>query len=120
MMFSVIVQMIFNLLMTVLIEVTVALILKVRNGYDIVLIVLINCVTNPILNFLMNGFIYFVSFENLAVNTLLILLEITVIISEGLFFCKNINCGKINPFLFSLILNGSSFATGEIITIIVR
>lgn len=120
-MFNIFAQMAFNLCLTVVIETAVAFLLKVRNIYDILLVVLVNCITNPILNLLMNVLVYFVSFKNPIVFPVLIVFEISVVFIEGMFFRKTkVDCGKINPFLFSLILNGSSFAVGEILTIITQ
>ena len=120
-MFNIFAQMAFNLCLTVVIETAVAFLLKVRNIYDIFLVVLVNCITNPILNLLMNVLVYFVSFKNPIVFPVLIVFEISVVFIEGMFFRKTkVDCGKINPFLFSLILNGSSFAVGEILTIITQ
>ena len=45
----------------------------------------------------------------------LIVLELFALFSEGFVYKKTLNYKKINPFLFSLLLNGASYGIGLII-----
>ena len=101
------------LLCTIIIEVLLALILKVKNKKDILNIILVNCITNPIvvvvpiLTYLYYGY-------QMEIITL-IFLEILTVIVEGLIYKKVLNFKKINPYLLSVILNISSYTIGEIL-----
>ncbi len=120
------------LLLTVILEVVAAVILKVRNKWDLILIALVNCITNPILNGMMavvNDSIPFIAADNLnlyekfsssTVYTIeeaariicLLILEIIVVIAEGIFYKKFLEYKKHSPMLLSFLLNLISFVLG--------
>ena len=100
------------LLLTIVVEIIFAYLLKVRNKKDFVNIILVNVVTNPIvviipifINFNFGSLYYYIS---------LVILEILAIIVEGLLYKMFLNYNKINPFLLSIILNILSYISGEI------
>ena len=99
------------LVCTIIIEVLVSLILGVRNKKDILNIVLVNIVTNPLVVsipiFVMVKFGY-----NYRMMTLYIL-EILTVIVEGLIYWLVLNYKKINPFILSLLLNIASYFIGK-------
>ena len=101
------------LVLTILFETSIALLLKVRDKKDILNIVLVQIVTNPIVVsfpffiMLMYGYRYY--------QTTIYILEVITVIVEGFIYYKVLNYRKINPFLLSLILNGSSYLIGEIL-----
>lgn len=97
------------LLFTILIELIVALILGVRDKKDILNIILVNTMTNPLLVSVTVYITY-----NRIFNRIVIL-ELLVVIIEGFTYKKILNFKKINPFVLSLILNASSYFIGEII-----
>lgn len=101
------------LLFTILIEIIVALILKVKDNKDFINIILANCITNPIV-VILPIFIQ-LKFGLTARWIVLILLEILTVLVEGYIYKKFLNYKKINPFLLSLILNISSYLIGEVI-----
>ena len=101
------------LILTIIIELLVGLILKIKNKKDILNIVLVNIMTNPLVTSIPT-FIY-IKTGVLGRNISLIILEIFAVISEGSVYKKFLNFKKINPFIFSIILNSSSFIIGEII-----
>lgn len=100
------------LFFTILIELIVALILKVRDKKDILNIILVNTMTNPLLVSLTVYITY-----NRIFNRILsvIILELLVVLIEGFTYKKVLKYKKINPFILSLILNASSYFIGEII-----
>lgn len=97
------------LLITIILETLLALFLKVKNKKDLLNIILVNILTNPIIvftSFIVN--IYFLKFYILII----IILEIFTIFIEGLIYKKYLNYHKINPFVLSIILNLFSYITG--------
>ena len=100
------------LFFTILIELIVALILKVRDKKDILNIILVNTMTNPLLVSLTVYITY-----NRIFNRILsvIILELLVVVIEGFTYKKVLKFKKINPFILSFILNASSYFIGEII-----
>ncbi len=101
------------LILTIIIEVIVGIILGIRNKKDILNVILVNVVTNPIvvsfpiLIYLLFGYNY----EMLS----LYILEIVTLFVEGFIYKKVLIYKKTNPFLISLILNLSSYLIGELI-----
>ncbi len=102
------------LLLTIIIECLLAFLLKIKRKNDIINIIYVNCITNPILNYLMIVIDYF--FSKRIFNIILIFLELMVICFEYNFYKKNSSYKKVNPLLLSWILNLSSFTLGLIIT----
>lgn len=105
--------MIICLTLTIIIEGIVAFFIKVRDKKDFVNIILVNCMTNPLVVTIP---IYLnISYGYTYGMISYLLLEIFAVISEGYIYKKYLNYNKINPFIFSFILNFISFALGEII-----
>lgn len=103
------IQIIFSLLLTIIIEVLVSYILGIRNKEDFINIVLINCVTNPIINVL-----------NIIISyKYIVLLEMLVIISEYIYYKKTLIFKKIKPIYLSIILNVCSYGIGFIIYLLI-
>lgn len=98
---------------TIVIEIVIAIILKINNKKDLLNIILVNIATNPLVVsipvFILVKYSYGFSIISL------ILLEVLTVIIEGLIYFKVLDYKKINPFLLSLILNLSSYFIGEII-----
>ena len=101
------------LILTIIIEVIGGIILGIRNKKEILNVILVNVVTNPIvvsfpiLIYLLFGYNY----EMLS----LYILEIVTLFVEGFIYKKVLIYKKTNPFLISLILNLSSYLIGELI-----
>lgn len=101
------------LIATILIEVTFALIFKVRDKKDLVNVVLVNIFTNPIVSsvpFAVNIF-----YGLMERNIVLAILEVLTVIVEGFIYSKTLKYKKINPYLLSLLLNVCSYFIGNII-----
>lgn len=101
------------LVCTIIIEIIIAYILKIRDKKDILNIMLVNIVTNPIVVSL--PILMLVKYGYKARLNTLIVLEIVTVIVEGLIYLKVLKNKKINPFVVSFILNLSSYMIGELI-----
>ena len=101
------------LICTIIIELFVGYILKVRNKKDQLNIILANIITNPIVVSVPVLMLVYYGY-NFAIITLIIL-EIITVITEGYIYKKVLNYKSINPYLISLILNISSYLIGELI-----
>ena len=101
------------LILTIIIELVGGLILGIRNKKDIINVILVNIVTNPIVvSIPILVYLYFgYDYERLS----LYILEVITLFVEGFIYLKVLNYKKINPFLISLILNLSSYLIGELI-----
>lgn len=111
------IQMLWNLLLTIIIELGIALLLGIREKKDILNLIVINCITNPILNYIMMVVMY-LTFNNIIMYFLFFLLEIMVIIIEYIFYRRKLIFEKLNLLLLSTILNISSVILGFVIYIV--
>lgn len=103
------------LVLTILIECLIAFFLKYRKK-DLLNILLVNIFTNPIVSSVP---VYFnVKFGVSGRNISLLVLELLVLVVEGFIYHKYLNNKKINPYLLSLILNGSSYLLGVLINLV--
>lgn len=101
------------LVATIVIELLVAVILGIKNKKDLLNVILVNTLTNPIVASIP---VYFnIKYGILQRNISLGILEIVAVISEGYIYKKVFVYKKINPFIVSIILNISSYFIGEII-----
>jgi len=94
--------------LTVLFETGFFLILGKRNKKDLLLVVLVNTLTNPIVVLL-----YWIAYFRTNWNTILIILplELFAVLTEGYIYKKYAESFK-RPFLFSLAANVFSFSLG--------
>lgn len=104
------------LLLTILIELAIALILGVRDKKDVINVILVNVITNPVV--VMSQILLYLKFGYKIEMIGIIVLEILVVPIEGLIYNKVLTYRKINPFLLSLVLNGASFLIGELINLL--
>lgn len=100
------------LVTTILLELVLALILGIRSKKDILNIILVNVMTNPIVVSVSIAILFYFGLK--IRNISLIFLELFAVLSEG-FIYKNLEYKKINPFILSLILNACSFFIGLLI-----
>ena len=101
------------LALTIIIELIMALILGVRDKKDIINVILVNIITNPIV--VLTPILVYLKFGNYYPRIVLFILEILTVIVEGLIYKKVLKYKKINWLLLSLILNVVSFLIGEVI-----
>ena len=102
------------LFFTILIECIVGLIIGIRDKKDILNIVLVNVMTNPVV---VSIPIYVLIRTHSVTNRYisLVILEILAFAAEGFTYSKVLKYKKINPYLVSLILNLGSYFIGEVI-----
>ena len=98
------------LILTIIIEVVIGLLLKVRNKKDLLNILLVNVLTNPLVVSLPIFMLF--KFGLIAKYVSFAILEILTVIVEGFIYSKVLEYRKINPYLLSLILNISSYLVG--------
>lgn len=101
---------------TIVIELIMSLLLGMRNKKDILNVILVNIMTNPLVVSILMYIIY-----NRLFNTTIsiIILEILVILTEGFAYKKVLTFDKINPYVLSLILNISSYFIGGLLNNII-
>jgi len=104
------------LLLTIIIELIIALILGIRDKKDIINIILVNVITNPIV--VMSQTLLYIKFGYNIEMIGIAILEVLVVLVEGLIYKKVLNYKKINPILLSLILNTLSFLIGEFVNML--
>jgi hypothetical protein len=103
--------------LTIVIEVLVALLLKVRNKKDILNIVLVNILTNPLLVSLTNLISINYGLELAYIS--LFTFELLAVFVEGFIYKKYLEYDKINHYLLSAILNLISYLAGLLINIFI-
>lgn len=105
----------FNLLIVLISETTLAVIFGARSKKSILTVVLVNVLTNPPI--VLTG-ISMAMFLSSLEPPLIYILEVFVFLLEGFIYLKCKTFGKRNPYLISLVLNLSSYALGELINIL--
>lgn len=101
------------LICTIIIELVFAIILGIKNKKDLINIILVNVLTNPIVVSLPIYILF--KYNKEYSNIIFVILETMTFVVEGFIYKKNLKFKKINPFLISLILNLFSYFIGEII-----
>lgn len=104
------------LLLTIIIELIVALILGVRDKKDIINVILVNVITNPVV--VVSQALLYIKFGYTIEMIGIGILEVVVVIVEGLIYKKVLKYNKLNPILLSLLLNATSFFIGELINML--
>lgn len=99
----------FSYLLTVIVELGMALLWRLRDGRSLLAIGLINTVTNPPL--VLGHFILSILLPARKVRLLIYLAEICIVFLEG-FLCKKTVPALKRPWLFSLCANAVSFLAG--------
>ena len=101
---------------TIVIELIMSLLLGMRNKKDILNVILVNIMTNP----LIVSILMYITYNRLFNTTIsIIILEILVVLTEGFTYKKVLTFDKINPYVLSLILNISSYFIGELLNNII-
>lgn len=101
---------------TIVIELIMSLLIGIRNKKDILNVILVNIMTNP----LVVSILMYITYNRLFNTTIsIIILEILVILTEGFTYKKVLTFDKINPYVLSLILNISSYFIGELLNNII-
>ena len=101
-----------SLSLTLILELSYACLWGIRDRHDLVLAVLVNVLTNPIVVFA----VYFVRFRRYSIHPgwLTIVMEIFAVAAEGFLYRKHARTID-RPWLFSLSANAFSYAMGELL-----
>ena len=100
--------------LTQLLEIPVALLLGIRRKEDILLVGLVNILTNPVVVLICNLFLLFTASS--PPWFLILPLEVLAILTEGFLYRKGLSYRRIHPFLLSMILNGISYLGGLLLS----
>lgn len=109
-------SMLVSLLLTIVLELAFALIWGVRQRRDLIVNVLCNTFTNPVVCSVYYYCYFVLSLSGAGRIIVLILLEISAVLTEWLIYKKTIDIKR--PMLFSLGANGFSYFTGLLISLI--
>ena len=105
------------LLLTVLIEAALAFLLGVRTWYGQGIVLLVNMITNPLLNAVLTVVSFYIS--PAAYYWFLVPLELLVVFTEGRIY-KSMLQIKMNPYLLSFLLNLGYWLIGSGILKIIK
>ena len=100
------------LILTILIECGIAYLLGVRKKTDVLIVMLVNLLTNPLVVSSVVAVNYFVGRQ--AAEIFEYVSEIAVFLIEGFIYRKKLDYKKINPFILSLLLNAASYLSGVV------
>ena len=103
-----------SLLLTLALELPAALLFGLRKKEELLLVGLVNVITNPLVVLALN---LFALFAGIAPPWFLILpLEVFAILTEGLIYRRGLSKCPVHPLVFSLILNGISYTGGLLLS----
>ena len=105
------------LVSTIVVEVIVALLLKVRTKMDIINVILVNILTNPLLVSVVN--LISINYGLVIGYIFLFIFEVSVVFIEGFIYKKYLDYKKINPYVLSFILNLCSYLFGLLLNIFI-
>lgn len=100
--------------LTLLVEMTGALMLGIRKGKDLLLVFLVNIVTN--LPLVLTLDLVYIFHRRALTWPLIFTLESCAFLTEGILYRKHLVYRKLDPFAISLILNVISYFGGWILT----
>lgn len=112
-------SLIISLILTIFIELLISILIGIRKRNDIITIIAVNTLTNPIVVFtanLLNNFKIVLLYWSIVI----IMEEFIVIFIEGKIYEKILNYKKISGFRLSFINNVISFSIGLIIAILLN
>lgn len=108
---------IISLIGTILLELILSLCLGIRKKQDLLNIILVNILTNPIV--VVIPFILNIYYGSVTRHISLAILEILAVFLEGYIYYKVLQDKKRNPYLLSLYLNLFSYLCGLFINYII-
>jgi len=94
--------------LTLLLEGLIALVAGVRDKKDLLLVCLVNVLTNPAV-----VLCYYLNSAYIGMNPIMVkvILEALAVLTEGMYY-KKYSSGMSHPFWFSILANGVSFGAG--------
>lgn len=111
-------NLIISLILTIFIELFISIFIGIRKRYDIIAIIAVNTLTNPIVVFIAN------MLNNFEIEwlywTIVIIMEFIVFFIEGKIYDEILNLKNKSGYKLSFINNIISFSIGLIITILLN
>jgi hypothetical protein len=101
------------LILTIVIELIFAIILGIRDKKDILNVILVQVLTNPIVVTI--PYLIYIEFGYIPYKVSIYILEVLAVLIEGFVYSKTLKYKKINPYLFSFLLNLFSYSLGLVI-----
>ena len=114
------IPLLFSLVLTLAVELTLAFLLKVRAPKDLLVVALANLLTNPLVNYAYYWAIYFFTSRSLYTYLILAALELAAVLVEFLIYRMLLSYDRIKKLLLSVILNAASFLSGILVTLLLR
>ena len=105
-----------SLILTIIIELIVAILLKIRSQKDIMLVILVNICTNPVVVYIVNLSLLLQS--KILHISILAILEIFAFLVEGRLYKNYLENKTIKPYKLSLCTNLTSFSFGIFLNIV--
>ena len=109
-------SLVISLYLTLVIELTIALIIGIRDRDDIKVVICANICTNPVVVYIVNLVYYFNLNRFLGIT--IFVLELSAFIVEALIYKKYLRYDRISPFAISFLCNLISYGTGVILTLV--
>ena len=103
-----------SLVLTILFEAGFFLLAGKRNRKDLLLLLLVNVLTNPVVVLLFWLAVFYLDWNTYVV---LVPLELFAVLTEGYYY-KKYGLSFRRPYLFSLLANAISFGMGELIQLL--
>lgn len=111
---------IYPLTLTLATECIIAFILGVRGVRQYTVVVLMNLITNPLINIALRLVSDKLDLNRTMLYILIFILELAVVLSESLFLAKLSGRLPLKPLFLSLVLNLSSFMAGLIFSALIH
>ncbi len=106
-------SLVISLFLTLVIELSIALIIGIKEKNDIKVVICANVCTNPVVVYIVNLVYYFDALKYLGIA--IAVLEISAFITEALIYKKYLKYNNITPFAISFLCNLISYGTGVIL-----
>ena len=108
---ALVISLVVSFVLTLALESSFFLVIGKRNRKDLLLLLLVNIITNPVVVLTYNILVFNIGFNRVLV---IIPLEILAVLTEG-FYYKKYGCDFKRPYLFSLSANAFSYFSGLIL-----
>ena len=109
-------DLIYSLFLTIIIEVMVSFLLGIKSKKDILIVILVNICTNPVLVYITNCTLLFSNLNMKIYYITVMIMEFGVIITESLLYKKYLKYKDKSPLTISLINNTISYGIGFLIS----
>ena len=104
---------IYSLILTLVLELFLAVLLGIKEKKDIITIIMVNCFTNPIVVCLSD--LAFIAGSNAFGFGVVAVMEILAFLFEGMIYSRSLEKKTINSYILSFGLNAFSFLVGILI-----